>query len=279
MFSPRHSGSRGTETSRWPLATRAISATVCAGSGTCSSTSIARRDVELAVGERQVLGLHDLVGEVRRLALLPLGVQQRVVEVDADDAAVAEALRPLVRQHALAAADVEQRLRVGLREELVERALEGAHEPPHDRVRRAVLVVGVAGDRALGVDGHGRGRRGHSRSASRSSVLPVAAPASAPVVFGVPGRLRAGLVVRRLDAELQLDAPHALERALGDRALRGEQVAHDAERREHHRRVEQHRAEDQRLDVALALVRDDVEVGEARPHDERDRADEQRRAS
>ena len=37
-------------------------------------------------------------------------VQQRVVEVDADDAPLAEALRPLVRQHALAAADVEQRL-------------------------------------------------------------------------------------------------------------------------------------------------------------------------
>ena len=42
MFSARHSGSRGTETSRWPpRAQRAISATVCSGSGTCSSTSIA----------------------------------------------------------------------------------------------------------------------------------------------------------------------------------------------------------------------------------------------
>src|SRR4051794_39607917 len=42
MFRPRHSGSRGTDTSRWPpRATRAISASVWSGSGTCSSTSIA----------------------------------------------------------------------------------------------------------------------------------------------------------------------------------------------------------------------------------------------
>ncbi len=125
-----------------------------------------RRDVELAVGERQVLGLRHLVGEVRRLAPRPLGMQQRVVEVDADDATVAEALRPLVRQHALAAADVEQRRGVRLLEELVERALEGAHQAPHDRVGRAVLVVRVAGDGALGVDRHGGGRGAHSRSAS-----------------------------------------------------------------------------------------------------------------
>jgi hypothetical protein len=43
-----------------------------------------RGELELVVGERHVLGLHDLVLEVRRLALLPLGVQLRVVEVDAD---------------------------------------------------------------------------------------------------------------------------------------------------------------------------------------------------
>ena len=41
MFSPRHSGSRGTETSSHFEAQRAISETVCSGSGTCSSTSIA----------------------------------------------------------------------------------------------------------------------------------------------------------------------------------------------------------------------------------------------
>ena len=109
--------------------TRAISATVCSGSGTCSSTSIARRQLELAVGERQVLGLHDPVLEVRRLALGPLGLDRRVLEVDADDAAVAQALRPLVREHALAAADVEHRARRGLRQQLVERALEAGHQP------------------------------------------------------------------------------------------------------------------------------------------------------
>jgi hypothetical protein len=42
--------------------------------------------------------------------VLPLGVQLRVVEVDADDAA-GDAARPLLGQDALAAADVEQRLR------------------------------------------------------------------------------------------------------------------------------------------------------------------------
>ena len=64
---------------------------------------------------------------------------------------------------------VEQRLRVRLGEEVVERALEARHEPAHDRVARAVLVVGVAGDRALGV---ARDRGSHSCTASRSSVLP-----------------------------------------------------------------------------------------------------------
>src|SRR3954471_15765687 len=59
------------------------------------------RDLELAVRERQVLGLHHAVLEVRRAALLPLGVQRRVVEVDPDDALVAETLRPLLGEHAL----------------------------------------------------------------------------------------------------------------------------------------------------------------------------------
>ena len=53
-----------------------------------------RRELELAVGERQLLGLHDPVLEVRRLALGPLGLDRRVLEVDPDDAAVAQALRP-----------------------------------------------------------------------------------------------------------------------------------------------------------------------------------------
>ena len=44
-------------------------------------------------------------------------LQRRVVEVDADDALVAQLLRPLVRVVGLAAADVEQRLRGGLGEQ------------------------------------------------------------------------------------------------------------------------------------------------------------------
>ena len=95
MFSIRHSGSRGTETSRWRSAQRAISATVCSGSGTCSSTSIALASVELVVGERQVLGLHHAVLEVRRLALCPAGLDRlRLLEVDADDAPRRRAAAP-----------------------------------------------------------------------------------------------------------------------------------------------------------------------------------------
>ena len=76
--------------------------------------------VELVVGEREVLGLHDPVLEIRGRARLPLRLQRRVLEVDADDAGVAELGGPLVREHALAAADVEQRGRGGEPHELVQ---------------------------------------------------------------------------------------------------------------------------------------------------------------
>ena len=96
--------------------------------------------------------------------------------------------RPAVREHALAAADVEHRRRVDALEQLPERALEACHQAPDDRIRRAVLVVRVAGDGPLGV---ARDRRAHSFTASRSSVVPCP-PACAPVVgwrplSGVPG--------------------------------------------------------------------------------------------
>ena len=45
---------------------------------------------------------------------------------------------------------------------------EGRHQPPDDRIAGAVLVVGVAGDRAFAVDGYGAGHG--SLIASRSSV-------------------------------------------------------------------------------------------------------------
>ena len=111
MFSPRQSGSRGTETSSQRCADARHLGDGVLGVGHVLEDLDRRRHVELAVGERQVLGLHHAVLEVRRLALLPLGVERRVVEVDADDALVAEAPRPLLDEHALAAADVEDRLR------------------------------------------------------------------------------------------------------------------------------------------------------------------------
>src|SRR5262249_36314448 len=103
-------------------------------------------------------------------------------------ALVAEAARPLLHEDALAAADVEDRLRVGLGEQLVERALEGRHQAAHDRVGRAVLVVRVAGDRAFAVDGDGAAA--HTSRASISSVCEPSPdsrlPACAPVVAGWP---------------------------------------------------------------------------------------------
>ena len=119
---------------------------------------------------------------VAALALRPLGGQLLVVEVDPDDPPVAEPLRPLVRQHALAAADVEHRFRRRLVPELVERAVEGGHQPAHDRVGRAVLVEGVAGRDRVGAGRPGCRDAGHAPT--RSPALPVARPASAPVVGG-----------------------------------------------------------------------------------------------
>src|SRR4051794_9626391 len=102
-----------------------------------------------------------------------------------------------------------------------------------------------------------------------SYVLPVTMPSASVVVTGAgmrsdldglsllgllpgvrAGRRRlggggAGLVVRRRDVELELDAPDALEDALGHDPLREEQVPEDAESGEHDRRVEEHGAEDQ----------------------------------
>ena len=102
------------------------------------------------------------------------------------------------------------------------------------------------------------GRAGHGPSpASRGHAGSWAAPVdddrllAGPVASWPAGRWclagsgvsgRPGLVVRRLDPELELDPPHALERPLRQRALGVEQVADHAERAEQHRGVEQHGA-------------------------------------
>src|SRR5688500_14904350 len=83
---------------------------------------------------------------------------------------------------------------------------------------------------------------------------------------GLAGRLGARLVVRGPDVELELDAPHALEDALDHHALAVQQVADHAERGQHDGGVEQHRAEDERLHVAGAVVLD-VGDDEADPGD------------
>ena len=70
-------------------------------------------------------------------ALLPLGLDRRVLEVEADDAGRRPRGRPLVGEDRLAAADVEHRRRVDLLEQLAERALERRHQAPDDRVARS----------------------------------------------------------------------------------------------------------------------------------------------
>jgi len=79
-------------------------------------------------------------------------------------------------------ADPQSLLDVGAHEQLLERALEARHQPADDGIRRPVLVVGVAGDRPLGV---ARDGGAHTFSASRSSVCPLR-PECAPVVGAWP---------------------------------------------------------------------------------------------
>ncbi len=185
-------------------------------------------ELELVVAERERRGLLDAELEVRAPALLPLARELRVVEVDAHDAPVAEALRPLHGEHALAAAHVEHRGGRGEPEELVEVGVEAGHQPLHDRVAGPVLVVGVAGG---DVGARSRGAAAHSFSASRRAGL--AGRGSRLRAGGglAPGLAGAGLVVRGLDAQLELDAPDPLQDALLEHAAAGEDVSHDGQRR------------------------------------------------
>ena len=121
------------------------------------------RGVELVVRERQVGAVERAELEVRPLPRLPLRAELGVVEVDPHDTAFSEALGEALRQDTLATADVEHGSRRGLLPQLVERAVEAAHQPLDDRIRGAVLVVCVAGRYRL-CDG-----AGHSFRASRSS--------------------------------------------------------------------------------------------------------------
>ena len=97
MLSPRHSGSRGTETSRWRWRDARHLGQRVLGIGHVLEHLDRRRQVELAVGERQLLGAHRPELEVRPLALGPLGGELRVLEVDPDHAPLAQALRPTAR--------------------------------------------------------------------------------------------------------------------------------------------------------------------------------------
>ena len=129
-----------------------------------------------------------------RLMLGPAGLDRLLLEVDADDARLAQPLRPAVDEHALAAADVEQRARARPASNSSSSvALEAGHQAAHDRVGRAVLVVGVAGDDPVLGDGHAA----HSRTASPA--LAILAPlglAGSPRPSGAAAGARAGVRVR-----------------------------------------------------------------------------------
>src|SRR5919204_258145 len=175
MLSIRQRGSRGTDTSSHDRATRAISATVCSGSGTCSRTSIA----------------------------------------------VATSNSPSANGRFSAFITRYSRL--------------GAWRCSHS--------AWIAGS---------------SRSMPTTRRSPSA----------LARRMGAGLVVRRRDLELQLDAADALEDPLGHDPLAVEEVAEDAQRAQHDGGVEEHGTEDQRLHVAGAVAAD-VRDDEARERDER----------
>ena len=246
MFRPRHSGSRGTDTSsqrsRHPrhLGHRGL------GVGHVLEHLDRGGHVELAVGEGQRGGLLGAVLEVRARARGPLCGQLLVVEVDAHDAPVAELLGPLVGEHPLAAAHVEHR--------------RAARPSPRARRGRSGSGPSAAGRpgwwsrtcRTCSRWGRPPPGSAHSRTGSRSRSASCG---------------RALLVVRGLHAELQLHPAHPLEDPLLEHAAAGQDVADHAERQELHGHDQQRGAEDERLDVALALAREE-EVEEARP-DER----------
>ena len=179
MFSIRHSGSRGTDTSRWRSAQRAISASVCSGSGTCSSTSIAQacrtRSRRTAGSRRASRGTP---GWVPGAPPSPPG--SRAPPGRSPPRAPAPAAEPTCAPVRPRRSPRPAASGVGRPEELVEGALEACHHAPHQRVGRAVLVIGVAGYDPLGRQRR-RGLRlaalAHVRPTRRAAQRPRAAPA------------------------------------------------------------------------------------------------------
>ena len=264
MLSARQSGSRGTLTSSQRDATRAISASTASGSGTCSSTSIAVAASNSPSSKGSAVAGAGVELEVgaRRAAPTPRaawGRRGRCPTTRPDDA-----VGPLLGQDALAAADVDDRARRGAGPATRTCPARTRHQAPHDRVRGSVLVVGVAGRDLAAPAGAGglASTAAPERSGRCSSVSPTAARRAArrarwpghrgpSTSRGAERAARAGLVVRGLDAELQLDPARPLERALDQDPVVGQQVADHAQRGELHRDHEQHRSQHDRLHVAL----------------------------
>ena len=205
------------------------------------------------------------------LALLPLGAQLRVLEVDPHDAPVAEPLGPLEREHALAAAHVEHRRRA----------------PPSPRARR-----GSSGSRPSGASPPGSTSR-TCRRCCRSGPRPPSRRRSQLqrlAVLGLAGRaarLRAGGGrLRRSPGRPARSATAATPSWSSTRRTRSSTRCWSTRVPARMSPItpsaasctatmNMRRAQDQRLDVAAGVVREEEEVEEARPdhraHERRER--------
>ena len=247
-LSPRQSGSRGTDTSSHRRATRPISASVDSGCGVLEHLDRGGQ-VELVVREGQRAGLPGDELEVRAPPALSHSARAGSSR-SIPTARVSQPLRQRQGQDALAAADVEQGARLA-RSQRSSRSGEACHQAADDRIRGAVLVVGVAGGDVY------RGSGAHSLIASVSASespneapRPCRSPGRRALQWSPPGRsLWRRARVRRLHAQLELHPAHPLQDALLEHAAAGEDVTDDPQRGQLHRDDEHRGAEDQRLDV------------------------------
>ena len=124
-------------------------------------------EIELVGAEIQLPSPDRAELEVLPAPRRPLGLQFRVLEVDADDPRLPTRCAHRAVSTPFATADVEDRARGRLREQPIEGELESAHQPPHERVLRPVLVERVARRDRLSPVGDPV-REAHTSRASRS---------------------------------------------------------------------------------------------------------------
>src|SRR5215207_1537857 len=284
MFSTRHSGSRGTETSSQRCAARAISATVCSGSGTCSRTSIAaaRSNSSSAKGRFSAfMTRYSRFGAVRLAHSACSAGSSRSMPTTRRSSpkrcahwCVSTPSPQPTSSSDCGSASVKSSSSVPSKRAMRRRTT-GFFEPylsyvlPVTVPSRSTVTLLIA--RATFPSQ--RARLSSNDALSQLQCLPLLRA----LARACPGRrllargTRARLVVRRRHVELQLDAPHALEDALHHDPLTVEQVADDPQRGQHDGGVEQHSAEDQRLHVAGAVA---AEIGDDEARERYERGEE-----